>query len=698
MVDAMGAKLPNSLRICILFLCYCCCALHGAPAAASHFVLELDIAIERGGMVEVLFDFGDGFWGENTAVSEVPAGSVPHTVRLKLPSRPIRRFRLDPTADDAPVLISGIRLLDERGTLLCRLDPKSIRPFHQIDRLIFGPEGVRILPTAKADDPMLGIDFAPAQRTMHAASGRPTVGPLFLCALAAIIVGTLVLGLRGAFRAFRFPEPLRQPRLVGIALFFAVFGARLAWLNAYGKAVPFWDEWEGDALYQLIPFAGGFLDYGALVMPQWEHRIVLTRTITLLGTWLNGEWDPRVAMTVSSAFWGASAALVGTALCATHKRSGVAAAAALAACASLPFDFSNLFWGGQTQMYGLVLLALVTIAFAATPKITTSIQLAALAASALSLFTMGAGMVGPACAAGICLVRLCWEKEQRGALARLAALTFCAALVGVLLHTRSRAHEPLYATSFAQFSKTFIGVLSWPLTPHALIAACIWLPWVGLGVSILRRRSATPLEWLAVGLGGWSLVNALALGYARQYEGPPFDSRFFTSFAVGLGAAVCANIALVQRTGNRFIRLGLWSLTGMLFAGLAWQGIAGIEGTRKSGAERAEMDHRVRLFLSQGDRQAVMDRPPHYRGNDVLEYLASPLLQRVLPAPFRRALAEKDGAAKTAPEPPAARTAPIEAGPITQAVRMLMRFGVALAVLGWIGFAWQYRRAHRASS
>ena len=78
----------------------------------KHFILELDIAIARGGQTWVLFDFGDGIWGENSSVANVPAGAAPTTVRLPVPTRPIRNLRFDPTADDAESLITGLRLLN----------------------------------------------------------------------------------------------------------------------------------------------------------------------------------------------------------------------------------------------------------------------------------------------------------------------------------------------------------------------------------------------------------------------------------------------------------------------------------------------------------------------------------------------------------------------------------------------------------
>ena len=655
-------------------------ALRGLAAErAPQLFLEIDMAAERGANVGVLFDFGDGIWGENSSTADLPAGSTPQTVRLALPDRPIRGLRFDPTSDDQPVLITGMRLADAQGRVLVPLDVQRLRPMNQIESIMPEAGGMRVRPTPRADDPMLRIDLGPLQRKLHELSGRATVTPGAVVLLALAIGTLLVIGVTTAARSARGASPW----VGGAGIFCAVFGARLLWLNLFSRAVPFWDEWEGDALYVLIPFAGGFLDWGALVMPQWEHRILLTRTITLFGTLLNGEWDPRVAMTVSAAMFAAATALLGQALLAARTGAGLIAAALLAITAALPYDFNNLLWGGQTQMYGLVLLAVCALTIASTPRVTTGACVGAGAAGLLALFTMGAGLVGSGCAVGICLVRSWLEPAQRRRLLALGAVFFAAASLGLVLHVSSRAHVGFYATSFAQFQRAFIGVLSWPLPPWIGCAAIVWLPWLINGVAILRRREATALEWLAVGLGAWAAVDAVALGYARQYEGPPFDSRFFTPISVGAWASVLSTVSLLGRARTR--RVALWPALALAAVGLGWigYGVAGVREAAASRADRQDREQRVRGFLATGNRTLVMERPTHANGEMVLDRLESPLLQGLLPAPFRRELAARPGHAAMADAGP---------GPVTTVARTLMKLGALIALLGLAALGWHARR------
>lgn len=650
-----------------------------AADVPSHFFLEADVAIERGGNPSLFFDYGYGFWGDHGFLGTVLPGTTPTTVRLQMPTRPIRALRFDPATNDSPIDITGLRLVTDRGELLLRIDPKTLRPWHQIQAIEPIPGGVRIRPTPKADDPMLHLDFEPLQQRMHAAMQRTTVGPGTVTALAVLLAALVGTAIAMAWRALG----RRELRLGAAALFCLVFGARLWALDHFSRSTPFWDEWDGDVLYVLIPFTGGFLDWGALFMPQWEHRILLTRVIALAGTVLNGEWDPRVAMTLSAAIYATTVTLVGTALLATGTRLGALAATALALAAALPYDVNNLLWGGQTQMYALVLLTVCTLALASAPRVTPAIYLGAFAGSLISLFTMGAGLVGPGCAVGLCLVRCCYERDQRRALAALATIFFSAALLGLFLHTASRAHVPLYATTFAQFQRAFVGALSWPLPPHAFWAAFIWLPSVTNGVLLLRRRSATTLEWLCVGLGTWGLINAVALGYARQYEGPPFDTRFFTPFSIGVMASFGSSVALALRATTwrgRTPPLLAWGTVACAFVVV---GYIGIGVARESRSNRAGSDEALRHYLTTGDRGPLLAKPPNHTGLDVIERLDSPLFRRVMAAPYRRILAARTPGA-----------APAEQGPVTTVARTFMKCGIAILGLGVAGLAlfhWRVR-------
>src|SRR6185503_16584767 len=102
-----------------------------------------------------------------------------------------------------------------------------------------------------------------------------------------------------------------------------------------------WDEWKTTAIDLLIPLRGGNLDWQALFLPHGEHRIVVTRLSSIASCLINGEWDPRVAMTLGAFFFSATIALVCGPILAFARWPGSVLALCVAALACLPFDTRN---------------------------------------------------------------------------------------------------------------------------------------------------------------------------------------------------------------------------------------------------------------------------------------------------------------------------------------------------------------------
>src|SRR4051794_35333507 len=71
-----------------------------------------------------------------------------------------------------------------------------------------------------------------------------------------------------------------------------VFGAKLILIAELGSPMPLMDQWNGEAANLYMPYLHGTLSFGDLFTPHNEHRIVLTRLLTLLHLELAGEWNP----------------------------------------------------------------------------------------------------------------------------------------------------------------------------------------------------------------------------------------------------------------------------------------------------------------------------------------------------------------------------------------------------------------------
>ena len=82
-----------------------------------------------------------------------PTASRP--LRFPLPQKPLEVLRFDPLDGEGEVFIRRMRILDERRRVVRTIDPTVLTPLHQIASIRPERDGVRVITTPRADDPML---------------------------------------------------------------------------------------------------------------------------------------------------------------------------------------------------------------------------------------------------------------------------------------------------------------------------------------------------------------------------------------------------------------------------------------------------------------------------------------------------------------------------------------------------------------
>ncbi|HUR57198.1 MAG TPA: hypothetical protein VM029_05790, partial [Opitutaceae bacterium] len=354
-----------------------------APAAPTGFILEVELANDRGGAAQLFYDIGQWYSVVHSSRVEIAAGAALQTYRFNLPAQPVRRLRFDPDDGAATVRVGQLRLLTAAGVELAHFGPERLLPMHSIAGLRVA-DGIATVIT-EADDPMLLI-ARPLQRETTHALGRTIVARGQLLGFALAVGAAMAIALVAAVRGI---APAGHPRAGWVlgGFFLVVFGARLFWLQQYSLPLPFWDEWKTTGIDLVMPLSGGYLEWQALFLPHGEHRIVVTRLASIGSSLVNGEWDPRVAMTLSAFFFAAAIALVCGAMASASRWFGFLLAACLGALACLPFDTRNIYWGDQSPMYALTLFGACTLAIAASPRITRLTLLGGTCAAMVSLGT-----------------------------------------------------------------------------------------------------------------------------------------------------------------------------------------------------------------------------------------------------------------------------------------------------------------------
>jgi hypothetical protein len=642
-----------------------------AHAATSGFFLEIEMANPAGGSAALFYDVGQWYNQRDSIRLTIPADSELHNYRFAIAPAPVRRLRFDVNDTAGIVRIGRLRLTDDAGNVLDEFGPDCLAPMHDIKGYVIS-NGVALVTTG-SDNPMLLID-RPLQSKTALALGLHLVGETSLIILSIIVAGAMLFTVIVALRS------MPERKLAG--MFFAgsaliVFGVRLAWLNAYSRPMPYWDEWEMDGADLLMPLRGHFLDLGSLFVPQSEHRTVVSRLIVLSGSILNGEWDPRVAMVAGAAMYAVSIGLICALATGFRRRFAVLASVFVIIIAAFPIDTRNLLCGDQCQMYALNMMAATVLCLSVIRPSSASIVAAALA-SAVSIFTMASGCVAPLLAAGIVFARAIRTPDGRRNKIMMATAFLCAGLAGLMLYKVAPFQGPTYAHTLREFGVALGERLSWPLPPGVGHILLVWLPWaIFAATCLLRIRALDPMDAFILGLGFWVLANASGLAHGRPIDHFPFDNKYYTSMLL---VAVCAFLCILQLASNRRTAV-VAVLSLFLFGPVAWAlgsfFVRSPETARNYWRQSCSYDEIIRPYLTTGDRSLLYDispgKIPYWNGAELAAQLDSPLMQPWLPAVLRQCLTHRPNSNIRDQQFP---------GPVTMTCRTAMKAGPYLAIAG----------------
>ena len=474
----------------------------------------------------------------------------------------------------------------------------------------------------------------------------------------------------------------------GFALFAFVFGMRAWLILVWGSPVPFWDQWNAEALGLFRPWLDGTLRWSDLFAAHNEHRIALTRVADLGLLLLDGHWNIWWQLLLNAALHAATAAALAVFLRADRNAPvRTAWLLGLAVLFSVPSGWQNALWGFQSQVYFGSLLAVLALACLLTGKPLRGRWWLGWLCALLALFAIGSGVLAAVAvllvsAAGLltpghvspagqipCTTgedsRFGGTPGQWGLLAVLALV-----ILGWFLRVEVPQHETLRAHSLTQFGAVFVRCLGWPWVNSSWLWLVMQAPLVWFIAHLIRRRS--PLnggERLALGLGLLAGLHAVAVACSRGaglVEARPL-SRYQDPLLLGVAANLFVLLQFVPlRLSGRIAAL-VWS--GILLAGLI--PLTATNLSVNLPFKRAQDDAslaQVRSYLSAHDA-TVFTRDPEFTGPHpdpavVRRVLDDPLLRPLLPVEF----------SKTSSHPPGL----IALGPWLALVGSVLLLGVAI--------------------
>ena len=619
------------------------------PAAGA---LEFDLDATGGSAAQL-------FWTSTWAFSQEDSILVPlhrqpgqpDRVRFPLPAKALEFVRFDPLDGAGEVRIRPMRVVDSRGRTIREIDPMVMSPLYQIEALT--PEGrdVRVRTTPGANDPMLLLRSQWLTAPPRWNSWQ-FVTPFSLAWIALASAGLLLVALGLVARDVAAgPFTLTDALWFG-AVFLVVVSAKLVLLRLYPMPVPFWDQWDGEAVNLYLPYAGGGLTWRQMFTLHNEHRIFFTRVLAMVLLTLNGQWDPHLQIVVNIALHAVTAVVVSASLWLAAGRRWLGwIAVTVALAVAPPFALENTLAGFQSAFYFLVLFSALALWLMGTHRAGSGSWIVGWACALAAIATLAGGLltvVGVGVTTG--LAWLSRPREWRALLATAIALGVVAAVAYAAMAPPLPAHEYLRAGTWLAFKVAFARDLAFPWVMAPRAAMIVWLPMVALGVLVLVRRFRTAaFERYLLGLGAWVAVQCAAVAYSRGVDGAVPASRYLDMLSFGFVGNTMALIALAAaiRPG-RWIRIAAWSMVTLWLAVGAlgidrWSDqVVATDGQVRRQWMRTYVRN-VREFvltdnLAPWMRKTGPQEIPYFSAGMLAGWLRVPALRRILPASLRSPL------------------------------------------------------------
>lgn len=442
---------------------------------------------------------------------------------------------------------------------------------------------------------------------------------------------------------------------LGACLFLLITGAKWATFDRFGSPMPDWDQWDAEGVELFIPWFehDHFLQH--FFHPHNEHRVILTKLQNLALAVISGQWDSRLEAATNALLHAALAVgfwELGRRRTAARWHAGLFLL--IAALFGLPLAWQNILGGFHSQQYwllGLSFTAIVLLPFAQPGR---TVWWFGLLAAILSLGSMGSGFL----AAAVVIVVLGWRIARGETTLRQCRVTLAIMLalvaVGVLTRVEFAPHLNLKARTAHDFFFSIVHSLQWPLRDRDWAGAILWLPWLLVFLTVLRRRAQPDnaafvhAPQAIAALGGWVLLQLVATAYARGAGADYPASRYMDTLSFGAAVNGIALAWLLSHVGPRgFARLVLWS------AALAWS-LTLIAGLREL-CERnvlhelpdakkyyTKAEANLRRFLATGDPKSIVPPEiPYPSVDDLMQRLRRESVRQLMPLPIRAPLEMK---------------------------------------------------------
>jgi hypothetical protein len=406
--------------------------------------------------------------------------------------------------------------------------------------------------------------------------------------------------------------------LAPLAIFFIIFGAKVSLIHQYSMPHPYWDAWhvEGEWLYK--PFLAGSLKLSDLLVPANEHRILVQRLYDLALLTLNGQWDVQLQMVVNAALFALFGCILFRFLAGDFGAlRRMSLAVALTALLAVPTGWENTLNGFHACWYFFYIFSVVGLRLALTRTPLSPMWLVGLGCIIASYFSLFAGVLTAAAAAGALAFQMRCERNARPR-AWLAVGLLVVVVVCEMATRPTFANRAAWAASSpAAFLKALGYALTWPHFEINAYGLLLHLPALLLALLLVARKVPYSRNaGFVVALAAWAWLEAAAMAYARGIDGVAPLQRYEDILTIGLLASFASVLGLSTATPTKSVV----RLTTVLALFVFWVASTMYGVERRTGlyyaaplpARRAAsitQDFNLRRFVATGDREYLENKP-----------------------------------------------------------------------------------------
>ncbi len=455
------------------------------------------------------------------------------------------------------------------------------------------------------------------------------------------------------------PHP---PWLMMLGFCLLIFGAKLWFIDVGGSDLPTWDQWDAQSENVLRPWLEGGWHIRDVFQPHNEHRLVTTKLYSLGLFIANGQWDCFLETTANAAVHTLCALLL--LLLARRWLAGIwlgLFAALLVLLFTLPFSWENTLCGFQVQFYFLLLFSLGHVWLTLEGDRFGGRWAVGQLSGGLAVITMASGFLSGAAILAVLGHRLVRERRWSAQQITTAGLALVSCIAGWLLKYEVPGHAVLHARGPGQFAGAFLELLAWPgstLFPWALV---LFAPAVIFLVRRIRSQATSADDAILLGLQIWLLLQCLALAAARGGGGTILAPRYLDLLTVNLALGW---IFLAREFSGRVRRWLAAVWLAAVAAGLIQQScMMWRDNVEPDISRHQRQEGHVRDFLRTRDPAHLLNQPwgdvPYPDGGTLVQRLASPAIQAIMPPSVRRSIPVSNGAPTILPATAPAAIRPI---------------------------------------